>query len=298
MRHRKPDVYRMWATAMLRAGSQRRPRTAHAIEFEMAAKPMPVRVRGRCARIPAGPCLQQGNSKYDKEIITAGVLNTSPRKCCRLFRRGGRALSKVKKCMEILPDLKKLPGELLSLRRLSLRATASIFVEVERCLVLPAAAAELCAALHDFVKVCLTFLILSTRSAGGKMLGVGIIKAWGHIEPFCLVNRAFRLHSSNTHCFHRLVILTASSVPGFGHWPKTLTTSRSAPSCNFIGMRVRDESASANPDAHASFLHAAWRPLRSSALAPVGGALSCLFRIFLATVLCKPSVTLHSPTSP
>ncbi|MDB5813579.1 MAG: hypothetical protein JWN23_696 [Rhodocyclales bacterium] len=188
------------------------------------------------------------------------------------------ALPKVRKCMEIRPVLKNLPALTSSLRRVSSSADL-LFVEVERRLVLPAAAAELRAALRHLIQVGLAFLLLCTRSAG-RMLGVGIIKAGGHGEPFCLVSRAFR-RSSNAHGFNRLAILLASAVPKPLRLPQTRANACSAGSEEFAGDGLYATVNSPDRYPRTSFLHGAphWprSPGRSSPFRRVVGDARCLF---------------------
>ncbi len=217
-----------------------------------------------------------------------------PREHRKISWRIEDALRKVKRCMEILPDLKKIPGYTLSSRRLLEVVSGSVFVEVERPLVFPATAAELRAALHHFIEVCLTFLLLSARSAGGKLLGVGVIKAWGHGEPFCLVNQAFRLRLSNTHGFHRLGVFIASSVPASTRFVKGLVPPAFRPLQQYMAKYFWDQFG-AGTSLHASFLHKLHRHIRSSASLPSPGGLNFIFspfttnlfsRIFFASPLC------------
>lgn len=89
----------------------------------------------------------------------------------------------------------------------------SRFVEVEGGFVLPALATELGALLRHFIEVSLTFLFFLTHGLCRKILGVGVIKARGHDEPFYWVSRAVRLRFGNTLGFQRLAEPPAAFVP-------------------------------------------------------------------------------------
>jgi hypothetical protein len=294
VRHRTLDVYPMWPAAVSGAALLCRPRIHHASRQRRAGNPVLAGLAARVVQTTARQYQCRPDTGYDVGFIGLTARSVRPHEQRKMFGRIECALRKVKRCVKILPDLQKIPGHALCLRRLLEVAARSVFVEVKRSLVLPATAAELRAALHHFIEVCLTFLIFSARSAGGEVLGVGVIKAWGHGEPFCLVSQAFRLRLSNTHGFHRLAVFIASSVPAVPHFVKTRVS---------LGFWVLGKNMAkyfsgqfgAEAPLRASFLHSLHHPARSSANPPSPGGSNCIFssfktnlfsRIFLASPLC------------